>query len=182
VFRRAVYYHLIGKPDLAQLHHFAVADFYADRFGKREIQLTHVYQKMDKVISVLLNPRIKRILISWTVNLQAVKLQEPLMQALLQREDLQIICLTLPGGNPLFQLPNAQFAYMPRNILRWKRYWQLRGHYDLVIQSDYEASIGLSWLKADLLFVNTEGFCYRPPPQFRSVWQAGLQWLQQFFK
>lgn len=181
VFRRAVYYQLIGKPDLAELHHFAVADFQTNRFGKREIQLTHTYQKIDKILSILLNPSVKRILLSWTVNLQAVKLQEPLIQALLQRQDLQITCLTQPGGTPVFQLPNAQFVYIPKNTLRWKYYWQLRGHYDLVIQSDYEASLGLSWLKADLLFVNTEGFCYRPAPQFRAVWQAALKWLRQFF-
>ena len=181
VFRRAVYYSLIGKPDLAQLHHFAVADFHANRFGKREIQLTNTYQKMSAITAVLLNPHIKRILVSWTVNLQAVKLQEPLMQVLLQRRDLQIVFLTQPGGIPLFQLPNAQFSYMPKNILRWKRYWQLRGHYDLVIQSDYETSLGLSWLKAELLFVNEEGFCHRPAPQFRHIWQTGLKWLKQFF-
>lgn len=182
IFRRALYYSLLGKPDLAKLHHIAVADFHANRFGKRNLQLTHTYRKMDEVLSLLLNPDIKRILISWTVNLQATQLQEPLVQALLQRQDLQIQFLTQLGGIPHFQLPNTQFIHLPKSILRWKRYWQLRGHYDLVVQSDYQPSIGLSWLKADILFVNDEGFCHRPPLKWSSVWHNGLKWLQQLLK
>ncbi len=37
ILKKAVYYHLIGKPDLAQLHYEAIADFQAEKMGKKEI-------------------------------------------------------------------------------------------------------------------------------------------------
>lgn len=181
ILRRAVYYQLIGKPDLARLHPLAVTDFTAGQRGKKNLPATATYQKISQISEILLNPAIKRILIAWTVNLQAVKLQEPLVQALKKRPDLQVDFLTLPGGEPIFQIPGARFAFLPKNLSRWKRYWQLRGRYDLVIQSDYQPSLGLAWLNAELLFVNVEGFCRYSPPQFKDVWQSGWTWLRQFF-
>jgi len=176
--KKAGYYHLLGKPDLAQLHYDAIADFKAGRFGKRDIKLTNTYQPNEEISTVFLEPTIKKILVSWTVNLNATGLQESLVQAMLKRPELKLDFLTLPGGKPIFQMPRAHFIFMPKSFTRWKRYWQLRGHYDLVIQSDYEASIGLSWLKADLLYVNDEGFCHRPPPKFRNVLKAIWRFLR----
>jgi hypothetical protein len=56
-------------------------------------------------------------------------------------------------------------------------YWRLRGKYDLVIQSDYKAIIGLSWLKSRLLFINNEEFCERFQPKLSDVWFALKRWM-----
>lgn len=181
VLLKALYYHLIGKPDLAQLHYLAVADFQANRYGKREIELIGTYQANDTIMSVLSKPSIKKILVAWTVNLQATRLQEPFIQAQLKRPELNIDFLTSPGGATVYQMPGSRFIFMPKSVIRWKTYWQLRGRYDLVVQSDYEPSIGLSWLKADLLFVNDEGFCLRSQPRFRDVLKAAWKFLRSFW-
>jgi GT2 family glycosyltransferase len=172
VLKKAVYYHLIGKSELAQLHSEAVADFKAGQMGKKEINLTYAYQKMGGVKEILFAPTIKKILISWTVNLQATGLQEPLMQAMLKHPELKIDFLSLPGGKPLYQMPRAGYVSFPKSLTRWKTYWQLRGQYDLVVQSDYQPSLGLSWLKTDLLYVNDEGFCRLTRPKLRHVLKA----------
>jgi len=174
ILLKSLYYQLVGKSDLADLHNQALADFEAGRFGKKNIQLSYTYQDFTHIDTVFQDSSIKRILISWTVNLSAIPVQEILVQTLMQRPELTIDFLTLPGGKPKFQLPRARFIFMPKNLTRWLKYWRLRGQYDLVIQSDYRTSLGLSWLKSDILFVNQEGFCRRPPPDFRktlkSVW------------
>ncbi|MDM8557523.1 glycosyltransferase family 2 protein [Candidatus Parabeggiatoa sp. HSG14] len=172
ILKKAVYYHLIGKSELAELHRTAVTDFKAGQMGKKEIKLAYAYQKMEVVKEILFDPKIKKVLISWTVNLQATGLQEALVQAMLKRPELKIDFLTLPGGNPLFQMPRAGYVSFPKSFTRWKTYWQLRGQYDLVVQSDYQPSLGLSWLKTDLLFVNDEGFCRLARPKFLNVLKA----------
>jgi len=182
ILKKAVYYYLIGKPDLAQLHYDAIADFTAGYLGKKDIKLTFTtYQPNDKVMSVLLEPTVKKILVAWTVNLQATRLQETLVQVRLKRPELSIDFLTLQGDDVKIQIPFARFVFMPKSFTRWKIYWQLRGRYDLVIQSDYQPSFGLSWLKADLLYVNNEGFCCYPPPKLRDVLRAGMRWIRSFF-
>lgn len=178
ILKKALYYNLIGKPDLAQLHYDALADFKAGNFGKKDIKLPYKSQPNKEITSILLDSKIKRILVSWTVNLQATQLQEAFVQAIKQRPDLSIEFLTQPGGTPIFQIPNAKFVTMPKNFTRWKKYWQLRGNYDLVIQSDYEASFGLSWLKAEILYVNDENICRRPAPKFIDVWKAVMRWIK----
>jgi GT2 family glycosyltransferase len=181
ILKKAVYYNLIGKPDLARLHYEAITDFTAGNLGKKDIKLLSTYQPNNKVMSVLLEPTVKNILVAWTVNLQATGLQKALVQAIRSRPELSSDFLTLPGGKPLFQIPHANFVIMPKNFSRWKTYWQLRGRYDLVIQSDYQPSYGLSWLKADLLYVNDEGFCRYPSPKFKDVWRAVMRWIRTFF-
>ncbi|OQW94037.1 MAG: hypothetical protein BWK79_07955 [Beggiatoa sp. IS2] len=182
ILKKAVYYYLIGKPDLAQLHHWAIADFQAGRYGKRVIQLTGHYQPNSQIQAVFLDPTVKRILLPWTVNMQATGIQEALVQAMLQRPELQIDCTTTPEGVKIYQLPRLRFISLPiKRLKRLKTYWQMRGCYDLVIQSDYQPIIGLSWLKTKIVFINDEGFCQRCPPKFNEVWQAGLSWLRSFF-
>ncbi len=183
ILKKAVYYHLIGKPDLAQLHYDAVNDFEAGRFGKKNIQLNSTYQPNDAVSSVLLDKAVKKILVAWPVNLQATRLQEPLVQAMLTRPELEIDCMPLLNGKTVYQLPRARFIkpFPPSKIKRWFTYWRLRGQYDLIIQSDYEASIGLSWLKADLLYVNDEGFCRRSQPKLRDVVKAVYLFFRSFY-
>jgi GT2 family glycosyltransferase len=173
--KKAVYYHLLGKPDLARLHQLAVTDFQAQRFGKKaDIHLDCSYQKNSQIQSVLLDPSIKKILLAWPVNVHATGIQEALVQAQLQRPELQIDCMPLPNGEMVYQLPHPHFikAFPPNKFQRWLTYWKLRGSYDLIIQSDYHVVIGLSWLKSRLLFINDEGFCERPRPKVGEVIKA----------
>jgi len=181
VLLKALYYQIIAKSDLAQLHHRALADFQAGRDGRQEIQLEVNYQPIAAILPVLLAPTLKRILVAWPVNLQAMQLQEPLIQAQLKRPELVIDFLTLPGGEAHFQMPWSRFILMPKRLTRWFTYWQLRGRYDLVIQSDYQPSLGLAWLNAEQLFVNDEGFCQRPKPKLKAVVNAAWHWLRSFF-
>lgn len=184
IFKKAVYYTLIGKVDLAQLHHVAVQDFQKGLFGKREINLTGHYQKNTDIIHALLEPSIQRILVAWTVNLHATGIQEALVQVRLHRPDLHIDWMPLPDGVKVYQYPQAHFlAPLSRwRLKRWITYFKMRGNYQLVIQSDYQPIITLCWIKAKILYVNDEGFCIRPPPQWKELWQAGLQCLKAHFR
>lgn len=182
ILKKAVYYHLIGKPDIAQLHHWAIEDFQMGRFGKRGLKLICQSQNNVQIRQVLLDPTIKRILIAFPVNVHATGIQEALVQAQLQRPELQIDWMPLPDGVKVYQVPRPHFL-PPFPISRWRRwlaYFRLRNCYDLVIQSDYQPLIGLSWLNAKLLFINDDSFCVRNPPQWRDVWHAGWKWLRGF--
>ena len=179
IYKKAVYYHIIGKPDLAQLHYEAVADFRAGHFGKKDIKLTGTYHKNSQINSVFLEPSNKRILIAWHVNLHATGIQEALVQAQLQRPQLQIDFMPSPIGKIIYQLPRNRFIKpFPQNrFRRWLAYWRLRGYYDLIIQSDYKVVIGLSWLKSRLLFINDEEFCERSPPKLGNVVRAVVRYF-----
>jgi GT2 family glycosyltransferase len=180
IYKKAVYYHLIGKPDLAALHHQAIVDFDAGRMGKRDIKLAATYRSNDKIAEVLHNSEIKRVLIAWTVNVHATRIQEALIQVQLQRPELQITFMPLLNGETVYQVPRPQFT-SPLSHRRWKRWWQfwnMRGKYDLVIQSDYQAVIGLSWLNSKIVFINDEGFCLRDPPKWQNVLKAFGLWLK----
>lgn len=178
IYKKAVYYHLIGKSDLAELHHHALVDFDAGRMGKRNIQLAAAYQSNDKISAVLQNPEFKRILIAWTVNLHATKIQEALVEAQLQRPELQVTFMPLLNGEMVYQVPRPQFTLplSPKRLKRWWQFWKMRGKYDLVVQSDYQPIIGLSWLKTKILFINDEGFCLREPPKWQNVFNAFKLW------
>lgn len=178
IYKKAVYYHLIGKSDLANLHHQAIEDFDAGRMGKRDIKLAATYRSNDKFAEVLLNPEVTRVLVAWTVNVHATRIQEILIQAQLQRPELKIIFMPLLNGETVYQVPRPQFtvALSPNRLKRWWQYWKMRGQYDLVIQSDYQAVIGLSWLNSKLVFINDEGFCLRESPKWRDVWHAFKLW------
>lgn len=180
ILKKAVYYHLIGKPDIAQLHHWAIEDFQAGRFGKRDIKLACQSQKNVQISQVLLDPTIKRILMAFTVNVHATGIQEALVQAQLQRPELQIDWMCQPDGLKVPQVPRSHFLapFLASRIRRWLTYFRMRNCYDLIIQSDYQPLIGLCWLNTKLLFINDEGFCVRPPPQWREVWRAGMRWLR----
>jgi GT2 family glycosyltransferase len=182
ILLKSLYYQLIGKPDLADLHHHALADFESNTFGKKNIILTHTYQNFDTLDKILIDSSIKRILVSWTVNINAMPIQEIFVQALMKRPELTIDFLTLIGEKLVFPLPKARFIFMPKNITRWLVYWKLRGKYDLVIQSDYRVSLGLSWLKSDILFINQEGFCLRPPADFRKTLKAAWIYMKSIFR
>lgn len=183
ILKKAMYYHLMAKSDLAQLHYDAINDFQAGYFGKKEIKLSCSYQKNSQIQPVLSDSSIKRILIAWPVNLHATGIQEALVQAQLANPELQIDFMPLPNGETVYQIPRATFIkpFPSSKVKRWLAYWRLRGYYNLVIQSDYHVIIGLSWLKSRLLFINDDGFCERPQPKLGDIWRAGILWLRSFF-
>lgn len=179
---KAVYYHLLGKTDLAGLLQQGLEDYQAGKFGKKDIKLTHNYQPNHNFHKVLANPNFKRIFVSYSVNLQATGVQEAFIQAMLKRPELEITFMAQPAGAEIYQLPRARFLRISSNrVKRWWHYWKLRGRFDAVIQSDYAPVIGLSWLDAAIVFINDEGFCERPAPQWSAVWQAGMRWVKSYF-
>jgi len=178
ILKKAVYYAILGKPDLSQLHTDAVNDFYANNLGKKNIQLTTIYRSNKNIEEVFNKLDIKRILIG-NVNLQATGIQSALMQAVLKRPDLEIIFLTQPNGIKIYQFPRAKFLQFP--VKRFKRYWQywrLRNHFDLVLQSDYAPYPLLGWLGKQVVFINDDSFAINPPPKLKDVWRFGLVWLK----
>jgi GT2 family glycosyltransferase len=171
--KKSLYYTLIGKPDIAALHIDAINDYDNRIMGKKEIILDPVYKTHDAVLEVLLNDKYKKVLLPWTVNLQASNLQRFFIKALLQREDLQIDYIPDPlnivSDQPR-QLPNSNSLFLPKSKLRrlWA-YFRIRNRYDLVIQSDYQAIIPLSWLSRDILFVNYEGISIRKQASISNI-------------
>jgi len=183
ILKKAVYYHLLGKADLAQLHYEAIADFKANCLGKKKINLTTTAQKNSEIEKILLDPTIKRILLSWSVNVHATGIQEALVRAQLQRPELVIECMSSPNGEMIYQLPRPKFIqpFSRYQLIRWWNYWKLRGCYDLVIQSDYQGVIGLSWLKSKLLFINDDNFSQRQPPKIGTVFRAIIHYYLSYF-
>jgi len=177
ILKRGLRYALLGKADISVLHKLAVDDYYAKRFGKKDIKLSAPYKPTNELSDVLRNPKIKRILISHAVDLQAVEIQNSLSKLLIQRPDLEIDFVVPPKTAPVFQLPRNRFIHLVNNrVKRIWQYWKMRGQYDLVIQSDYHSIIGLSWLDTPLIFINNEGFCSYPTPKLQPVKRAA-RWL-----
>jgi GT2 family glycosyltransferase len=178
ILRKAVYYAILGKPDLSQLHTDAVNDFYADNLGKKNIQLTTNYRATRYIEEVFNNSAIKKILIG-AINLQATGIQSALMQVALKRPDLEIIFLAQPDGSRVYQLPRSKFLQLPINRLkRYWQYWRLQNQYDAVFQSDYAPYPLLGWLGKQVVFVNDDGFAINPRPKLKDVWHFGLMWLK----
>lgn len=179
VLLKSLYYALLGKPDLSRLHKQAVDDFEQNNFGKKDMQLTTVYQPISYLQTVLKDPLIKRVLISYSVDLQASNSQSLLIQAQLQRPDLQIQFLTHPAGRAENQIPQAQFIFLPANrFKRLRLYWSLKNQYDMVVQSDYQPVLGVSWIARKILFINNEGVCLSDKPKTSNVWTAFKWWLR----
>ena len=180
--KKSVYYHLLGKSDLAELHDAALDDFESSQMGKKAIQLAAKQRpnKTDYLLEILLKPDIKNILVAFPVNLQATKAQVAFVQAAQQRNDLQIDFMPLPDGIQVHQIPRARFIqkFSGFAALRWLQYWQLRGKYDLIVQSDYQALIGLAAQGVDQLYLNDEGHTLRPAMTFKAVKDAILRWWQ----
>jgi hypothetical protein len=126
VLMKALFYTLIGKPELGRLHIEAVDDFAAGRMGKKEIRLALSYRNNAEVGTVFMEPSIRKILV-----------------------------------------PTPGFK-----LTRWIRYWQLRRKYDLVLQSDYQPLVGLSWLGTEIMFLNDEGFCRRSATKIVEVFHC----------
>ncbi len=181
ILKKAGYYALLGKSDLSRLHRDAVADFLNNRLGKKDIKLDAPYKPNAQISEVFMDKRIKRVLIS-QVNLQATKIQEIIIQAQHQRPELEVEFLADPFTQlRIYQVPGAQFLHLPFG--RWKRryaFWKLYNHYDLIIQSDYESFLTLSWLSPRVIFINDENFSQRPRPSLRAVWDS-IKWYLRFY-
>ncbi len=177
VLLKALYYALLGKPDLSHAHKMAIDDFRANRLGKKDLRLTTIYQPIQQLKQILADESIKTVLFSFAVNLQAANMQTALVQAMLQRPDLQVKFLTDAQGQSKRHIPQAQFVLLPANRLKrlWF-YWQHRNRYDMVVQWDYQPLLPLSWLGRHVLFVNNEGCCLADKPKVADVWRA-LRWL-----
>lgn len=178
IYKKAVYYALLGKWDLSRLHRAAVEDYQAGVLGKKAIRLDATYHGVKDLAPVFHDPAHQRLLVAWPVNLQASGAQEALVKAMLDRPEMRVEMLLDPL-NPKPQWPRAQVRVPPRNPLRrlWF-YWKLRGRYDLVVQSDYQAMIPLAWLGAKLLYLNDEGFSLREKPRLNQVFTALGWWLR----
>jgi len=172
----ALYYALLGKPDISQLHKAGVDDFLAEQFGKKDITLTTLYRSNSRIQEVFMDPGVTCVLVG-SVNLQATGIQEQLLESMLKRPELRVELLSEPGGLRVYQLPRARFVSRPQGrIRRWWRFWRMRGRFDLVLQSDYAPSLLLSWIGREILFVNDEGFSRNPRPSWRDVWNSAT-WL-----
>ncbi len=178
ILKKAVYYALLGKPDLSQLHIDAINDFNADHLGKKNIQLTTNYRATKHIEEVFNNPVIKKILIG-AINLQATNIQALLMKAALQRPDLEITFLTDVNGERIYQFPRAKFLHLSSNrFKRYLQYWQLQNQFDAVFQSDYAPYPLLGWLGKRVVFVNNDSFATNPRPTIQNIWHFGMMWLK----
>lgn len=170
IAKKALYYALLGKMDLAQLHLDGIEDYKNRITGKKTITLTGITKPIEQLDTIFTEPTIKRILISCTIKTQATSMQSQLVKAMKQRPDLTVSYLFVPHNHFPIQIPGAITIAVSKNIV--KRYWhyfKLRGQFDLVLQSDYQAILPLSWLGREVIFVNDETYCRRPKPSYQSI-------------
>lgn len=172
--KKALYYQLLGKHDLAELHLQAIEDFQQRIMGKKDIQLTYKNEEISKLERIFSDPNIKKIAIPWTVNFQATSVQGILVQSMKKRPELQVLYLMPPSvlkGVPRAQIPNAIQIFIPSFFLsRYFKYFQLRkNQFDLILQSDYQPILPLSWIATTILFINDESFCLRPKPVLKNI-------------
>jgi GT2 family glycosyltransferase len=174
--KKSLYYALLGKKDLARLHLEALDDYGQGKTGKHDIALDDCYFPLSRVEELLQKEENRRILIPWTVNLQATDLQRTLVRAMKTRSDLHVDYLVFP---PLSvkdedvlccQLPGAGSVRLPSGrIRRLYTYLKLLNQYDIIFQSDYRPLLPLSWVARKILFVNYEGISLRQRPTIMSI-------------
>ncbi len=185
IAKKALYYALLGKQDLAQLHLDAIEDFQHQITGKKAIQLTGKTSSVTSIETIFQDPNIKRVLISCTVNCQATKIQSEVVKVLKQRPDLQVFYLHPPKqlkAYPGIQIPRTKPVYVSNSrLLRYWDYFKLRHSFDLVFQSDYHPIIPLSWLGKQTIFINDENFCLRQKPTLKAIIEL-LPTLWRYYK
>jgi len=172
ILKKTLYYKLLGKEDLAQLHLQALADFEQGIMGKKAIQLPYQMPALSEIGTVFADPAINSILIPWTINLQASSLLHTLVMAMRNRPELKVFYILPPPQLELSpcQFPNAIPIAVPGFfVLRYIKYFRLRKQFDLVLQSDYQPILPLSWVGQQNLFVNYENYCLRPAPNFTEI-------------
>lgn len=174
---KSVYYSIIGKPDLGRLHVESVQDFLSGRTGKKDISPVLQYRPNKDAEDIFLDPSIRRILIPWSVNLQATGLQEPLVRAARKRTDLEVHFLMSDGRKQIYMLPMQKSVILPgMKLMRWYSYWRYSRQYDLLLQSDYMPLTCLSFIGREIMFVNDGGFCRRSG----TTWKGLISSLFEF--
>ena len=169
ILKKTLYYQLIGKPDLAELHLQAIEDFNQGLTGKKEIKLPYKFEAIRAIESILNDPSIKKIIVPWTVNMQASELQSIFVRVMKQRPELEVFYIVSPH-DPQRELPNSISIAAPKFIVtRYIKYFRLRNQFDLALQSDYQTILPLSWIAGKNLFVNDESFCLRPAPKLSKL-------------
>jgi GT2 family glycosyltransferase len=173
--KKSLYYALIGKPDISALHIDSINDYDRRIMGKKDIALDSGYMQPDDTLEILFNDKFKRILMPWTVNLQAGNMQHLFVKALQERDDMQIDFIPDPTNSTSDQprqLPKCNSIFLPKSKIRrlWA-YYKMRNRYDLVVQSDYQAIIPLSWISKDILFVNYEGISVRKRAEISDIYE-----------
>ncbi|WP_428355698.1 glycosyltransferase family 2 protein [Methyloprofundus sp.] len=175
ILKKTLYYKLLGKDDLAQLHLQALEDYDRGAMGKKDIQLPYQAKSLCDIQRVFTDPSIKNIIIPWTVNLQATSIFDSLVSAMRARPELKVFYIVPPSHIPLplRQFPNAIPLAMPNFVIsRYLKYLRLRNQFDLALQSDYQPIIPLSWIAKQNLFVNYENYCLRPSPKLPEIIHA----------
>ena len=176
---KSVYYSIIGKPDLGRLHVESVQDFLSGRKGKKDLSSIMQYRDNRDAEEICLDPSIQRILIPWSVNLQATGLQEPLVQAGKKRTDLEVHFLISESDSreQTHKVPLQKSVFLPgMKPMRWYSYWRYSRQYDLLLQSDYMPLICLSFTGKEIMFVNDEGFSRRSG----TTWKGLISSLFEF--
>ncbi len=170
ILKKYLYYQLIGKADLAELHVQAIADFEQGIMGKKAIQLPYKFEKITEISRILNDPAIKKIIVPWTINMQASNIENIFVSAMKNRPELQVFYIVSPH-NPQRQLTNTIPILMSRSVLsRYLKYFCLRNQFDIALQSDYQTILPLSWIAKKNLFTNDdEYFCLRPAPQISRI-------------
>ena len=182
--KKALYYQLAGKPDLAELHTQAIADFKQGIKGKKNIQLPYKFEKIAAINHILNDPTIKKILVPWTINMQASNIQSMFVRTMKKRPELEVYYIMAPYDSPR-QLPNidniTQIITPSHFILRYLKYYRMRNQFDLVLQSDYQTILPLSWIAPKTLFINDESFCVRPAPDLTKILSTLPDLLNKWF-
>ncbi len=186
IIKKTLYYMLTGKQDLAMLHLQALDDYQNKITGKKEIKLDETPQDRKELSVILNDSKIKKILIPWTVDFQATNTQELFVQAIKQRDDLQIHYLIPPKGKGKtqhWQIPGCLGINTPGfSLFRYLKYLKYRNEFDLVFQSDYQMILPLSWLNARIIFINKEYFTLRNKTNISKILTLLPDLLNRYFK
>jgi hypothetical protein len=185
ILKKSLYYGLLGKSDLSRLHIEALEDYQHRIQGKKELQLNEGYGPLSDVEEILTRAEIKRIIIPWTVDLQASNLQHLIVRIMKQRPELQVDYIIPPANihDALpQQLPGAIPLALPGSLpLRYIKYFSLKNNYDLLLQSDYQVILPLTMVSKKILYVNYEGICLRSKPTPGYLFKLGKKLAKLWF-
>ncbi|GFO77850.1 hypothetical protein BPLS_P6538 [Bathymodiolus platifrons methanotrophic gill symbiont] len=182
ILKKTLYYKLIGKADLAELHLQAISDFEQGLTGKKTIQLPYKFERVAEIGRILNAPSIKKIIVPWTINMQASNIQNIFVGVMKKRPELDVFYIVSPYG-PQRQLPNTIPIFMPKFVVsRYIKYFRLRNQFDIALQSDYQTIFPLSWIARKNLFVNDENFCLRQAPKLSEVISLSILLVKKWFQ
>ena len=164
--KKPLYYTLIGKQDLANIIEEGLMDYLKGCFGRKEIKLPWKYASIEALEEEIEKRKIKKILISPTVNTWTTGLNKVLNSVLRKHKDVTITVIEGPWQQ--FQ-EQTIIKYPVRKILR--AVWNLKNYkkYDLFIQSDYQPLMLLPFTAKYTLCVNDYNASLRPSPQLSDV-------------